>query len=193
MIISPPLESLLRPLFRIQTIIWGAMTTGKLIYLGLVVFLVKAKTIPEIALPGYLPPVFGVVGTLLAVTSIILWRSWNSSEAIQAAMKAVVIPGPDSSSSQDQGSPNRRLPDGFGALAEPEKRVFLVFQDLMRRMIICLAMNDVLAAFGLVTGLCTQQLGQAVPFILAAILANVFIFPRPQASINEISASESRS
>lgn len=188
MTLSPSCETALAPLQQMLIILWAAMTGGKAAYLGIVYILSQSGSGPLLILPDIVRWVLTASGALLAVVSILLWQSWASAQGIQKAMSALSPQDlhPQITAANDDESAKTAQPDGYAAFSNGEKRLFHAMLGLRGRMILCLALNDVLAALGLIAGLLGRSPERAAPLIVAAMLANLFVFPRLNGAIRDL-------
>ena len=171
---SADFETALRPLTTMQYVIWGAMTAGKAMYLVVISLITSLNEPIVLPIPDLARYVLILVGAGLALLSIMLWRNWTSPDQLRQAWSSVPPQELDPDAPESEYQPDRNLPPSFKALSEVEKRLFIVVRRLQVRLIICLALNDVLAAIGLITGILGKGIVGAAPLIAAAMLANLF-------------------
>ncbi len=183
---TPDFDTALRPVTIMQMTIWGAMTASKAMYLVVIHLIVSLNQPIVLPIPDYARWLLVSVGAALAFFSIMLWRKWTSPESLQQLWQSIPVNELDPSAPESDYEPARNLPSHFSRLSESEKRLFLVMRRLQVKMIICLALNDGLAAIGLITGILGQGLARSIPLILTAMLANLFVLPRTRAMINDL-------
>lgn len=183
---TPEFDRILRPVTMMQKVIWGAMTASKAMYL-IVIHLIVSRNQPTLLpIPDYARWMLIGIGAVLALISIMLWRKWSSVESLQQVWQSIPATELDPHAPESDDEPARNLPPQFSQLSESEQRLFLVMRRLQLKMIVCLALNDGLAAIGLVTGILGQSLARSAPLIVSAMLANLFVLPRVRRMIDDL-------
>ena len=147
--IAPGVRTELDRLALTERVLWFAQT-GAIFLFGIVIHVVQAeRTGTDIP---WLREGFAAMAIVMAAVAYLLRRSRSSDDAIRnAAAKA---------------------PD-------PSRRLIPVAQAHFTTLIVSLALHEAIALFGLVVGILRNDVMEFVPFAVAAVLLNLFLFPGP--------------
>jgi hypothetical protein len=71
----------------------------------------------------------------------------------------------------------------FNALGEDELRAVTLMNELVKASIINLVLNEMVALLGFVLAFLSGEFMKIIPFGLASLLLNIWMFPRPESVI----------
>ena len=184
--LSSDLKTVVAPLTRIMTIIWGAFISASVIYLFIawIMFGQGQGTVVADAgaTPSVLRPVFGVVGFLVVVGSIFMERYWFSGRAIMGKLSG--SPAYEKiHPAQGGGKPSREV---FERLSDSEKKLVCLVPYFQTGMIIIWAMRETVAVLGLVLVILEKDFLVIIPFSLGAALLIAIKVPRPVAFLERV-------
>jgi len=184
--LSSDLKTVVAPLTRTMTIIWGAFISATVVYLLMAWIMFgmnPVDTVPNAETsPTVLRPVFGVVGFLLVVGSIFMERYWFSGRAIME--KLAGTPDYEKLSTQKGGmTPSR---EAFEKLSESEQKLVCLVPYFQTGMIIIWAMREAVAVMGLVLVILEKDFMVAIPFTVGAALLIAIKAPRPVAFLERV-------
>lgn len=184
--LSSDLKTVVTPLARVMTIIWGAFISATVIYFFLAWFMFGREAEPTVAdaaaPPSVMGPIFGVVGFLLVVGSIFIERWWFSGRNIMSRLDG----SPAYARINPQGGSSGPSREVFERLSPSEQKLVCLVPYFQTGMIVIWAMREAVAVLGLVLVILEKDFMVAVPFTVGAAVLIAIKAPRPVAFLENV-------
>jgi hypothetical protein len=180
--LSREFMAIARPRIRMQRIIWIAFVTAPVVYLAIGILAVQDRGETGPRVPAILPAILAATAIGQATAAFLLHRHLRSEAQLRrvlagertllgAAAPRPAPPAPD--------------PERVAALPESERRLPDVLAHLQTTMIVCCALLEATAIFGLVLVLLGWPTVTMVPFVAAALIGCTLLVPRPEPVLEE--------
>ena len=174
--ISPRLNKLIRPLVLTERVIWLAIT-GSVLFYCLMAFVLAGSGSPRIGSAG-LDAVIYAAALSAAGFSAFYRRRALSDERISLAMKngedfAKLTADPRTKSIDTEHHSILESLDAF------EKAAYALMAGLQKTTLISLVLNEFVVVLGFVLAFLSGDPYKIIPFGFAALLLNLWMFPRP--------------
>lgn len=180
---SSELREILQPQFLIERIIWGAFN-GSILSYGVVLYVVAQKPASEpMADSAPLEQLFYVIALGVAIGAYFYRRHAFAPERLQKFLFGELSP--------QQFTPKPKVIDPkfaaqLEALPQNEQRLVHIAKYLLSRNIFGLAFHEIIAILGLILGFLSQNVLSFVPFAIATLGLNLFIFPRTERLLQQL-------
>ncbi len=182
--LSGELRDLLRPVALVQRVIWWALTLPIGLYV-VVAFVVADEMTRGTGLDaGPLAPVLCALSAAMAVLSMVLRRRALSKDRLRKLAAEDADPGEialDARTKQLDPDRLRRL----GALSPEDRKLMRLAASLIAPTLVSLALHEAIGIFGLVLALVGGDPPAIIPFAVAAVILNLFVYPRPERIVRE--------
>jgi len=166
----------LKPLVRVQLIIWSAMTASCFIYVAIAFYVQRYRTPEHSPVSPNLFYLFYAAAVLLALAAFAYNRYAMSARAVTARLSAAPASGPPGVLTP-RG--RRQLTEQYMRLSDAEKRILSLVAYGQTTMIFTLALCEVVVILGLVLVILGSPALEIVPFAAATIILNFVFVPRP--------------
>ena len=164
---------LLKPIVRLQFIIWVVLTASVALHVALAWIIDRNRPLAEAISPDLTNGFYLV--TIFLVIIALGWRR-STMQAVKVRQRVVVGVG---LSIVERFIDDERKQKLYHDLIDAEKRILGLVADGMRINLISLALSEAVIVMGLVLSILNAQPVAIVPFAMINILLNVALFPRP--------------
>lgn len=162
--ISNELKETIDTQFRIKNLLWIGLTVGLILYFLAVYFITRGKP-PNPNLSQTTEYIFAGIGLIFLIVAIII-RKISFSEN---RLKSILI---------TQQSNAENLSQSITKYLSRQQIFF----------IISLAINDSVGILGIAIGFISRDINKALPYLLVAILLNVWVYPKKQRFVDDLKA-----
>jgi hypothetical protein len=173
---------MIRPNVIAEYAVWAVITVSVLFYFVLSYVLAKNGLSAGIRSADNVQTVFYTAGALVAAASVLFRRySFSDKHMLAIIKKDVDVTALSGSLGIERAGSGRSAL--FNALGEDELRAVTLMNELVKASIINLVLNEMVALLGFVLAFLSGEFMKIIPFGLASLLLNIWMFPRPESVI----------
>jgi hypothetical protein len=176
---TPKLKRLIRPAVIVEYAVWAVITGSVLFYFVLAYVLERGGVSAGSGLTDNMRTVFYAAGALVAAASVLYRRYCFSDTHVLAVIRndADVQALPDGLWSEHADSGRAAL---LQTLREDELRAVSLMNELLKASIISLVLNEMVVMLGFVLAFLSGDFMKIIPFGIASLVLNIWMFPRPE-------------
>jgi hypothetical protein len=185
--ISDTLRILLKRYQFHLNMIWGGLTLNILLFPGIAYYILASGGGEGLG-PSHatLEFVFRLVAVSLGIGSVLWWRLHLSDDRLKASL-AREVSARSLASNRETGQIDEDLLSKIESLSEFEQRLLSLASGYPLPYVISPVLNVTIVLAGVVLAFLTANTSKMVPFVLAAIILNVLMFPRLITLVNRAS------
>jgi hypothetical protein len=178
-VISDSLARVLRRFVLMQRVMWVYFSVAIVIYGGVLLLVRGAHTGPGRTIETPVMLGIAVAAAIIAVASV-LYRRWCSSDAYVDRLLGGPIDVQRLARQPRTGGADDDFAGKIDALAPHERRFVALFVALQMPLLINLAVNELIGLIGFGAAFVAQDVTVFLPFAVAAIALNLFVWPAPE-------------
>jgi hypothetical protein len=178
-VISDSLARVLRRFVLIQRVMWVYFTIAIVIYGGVLLLVRGADTGPGRTIETPVMLGIAVAVAIIAVASV-LHRRWCYSDAYLDRLLGSPINVERLARQPRTGGADEDFAAKIDSLAPHERRFVALFVALQTPLLINLTVNELIALIGFGAAFVAQDVTLFLPFAVAAIALNLFVWPTPE-------------
>ena len=185
---SSAFHEILNQMVRLQKIIWWAFTSIVIVYAAPLYGEDQRLVFEPVESMATLESLFTLLSFLLAGGAYLYRQRALASERLRQILSEEVIP---KMIRTDFPRADDKDISQIEALPQDEQRQIRLVQKLTGKMIISLTMHEIIVLLGFLLALQTNDLMSFVPFAVAMISLNLFIYPKPEQVLQRLQMNPS--
>ena len=175
--LSLELQAVLKPIRRVQTLLWAALTGAVFLYVFIAFFLVIAGETLGTSDPSLFVSLLGLAAVILAIGSLHYWRHTHANDSLEKLLRDPLV----------LQSFHKRMSERISDLESStvhddlssfDRKRCAVAVAMQTPLIINLAFNETVALLGFVLVFVTREFSHIIPFAAVALVLNAMMFPR---------------